>query len=1491
MYPPTPRLRAPPRRPCLRLATLNVAGRLTANTTAVAHLAVDHDVDVLALQEVKLGGREISGFVHRLNSAAAARAVERRRQHTGFCFKASPNVAAVRSAGVVTLLRKALIDSGDLEMQGDAQTDFDWGGRMLSSTVAWRGHTLQILNIYCPNEPESRVAFINSTIATAWQQRPQGTIMMGDWNFVPDPVHDRRSSGGQPSATARDSTSLSALRAAAPGAVDAWRFKHPGSKNYTFFSAANGHAARHDRIYGSVALVPHVLSCRSVPAAFSDHDLVLTDVLPRLPPAARGRGIPRARLDFTASEQHSAEFRTWLSGEMRGAPASDLSLLAWWPHLKHRIRQQVLQLNRAWRAACPPLDSASLVHEVETAVARLGAAHTQQQTTTAMQGVLAARAALRRHQQQHCAACDRLQRLRWVHRGERPQPAITEHIRALQGGRSNKLITLVDPSGRPMCERAAPANVAIAHYARVSQQPVVDAAAKAEVLAAVRALQPQEGEAADGSHQFEEGEVAAAMASSRPGTAPGPDGLPLVFYKKFKDLVLPVLVRVFAAIGATGSVPRRFLDGAIVAILKPGGNPLETVGYRPITLLNTDYRLLARVLADRLQPALSKVVSPSQTAFLKGRRSGANILTLQLLAEGLPADSEMVAALLDFSKAYDTIDRDFLLEVMKEMGVGDEFCTWVQILLTATRARTVINGYASDPHLFEAGVRQGCPLSPLLYLCVAEALLRFLQQKRVGATVMGVGLTSTQFADDTQVYLPSVRDVPAFLQMMDRFAAASGQHLNIGKTKILLLGRRGIQQHAQQQQQQHDVQQQQQHPQVVTTATVLGVTIGADAGSVFAERSQGVLAALGRLAHLRHLSVFGRGLASAAYGVSKLLYAAEFSDLPSAAECTRLSKAVSKLVDRGLAPDSQEHKFPGVKAELLKGSPAGGGFGVLPWLEHIRARHAWWGAKFVSAPADTAEPWILLGRAMLRSLNARCGPMACLDFPDISRAPAPLKRMVAGLQALGRVRVVCPPAPPEFVVSSFPDVVVAPGAWCADAPLWSNPFAPAPQVPTRPGPQGLQVLPTGRLQGAMSGGGLGRPLLLTVGDAVRALRVVAVRARGDPYTGPWADAGSEEVDLNSILSSLPAGWHAAASAATPPTPGPLEAYLQSDGLSARGFSRAPSARELLVECGLVTGLGWRLGATSVRCASLSVKQATAMQLRPLYELRRRYHRDFVDSVNPALVRGDPDASSICCKALAVGQGQLWRLKWDNTFKEVYWRLVVNGLATAERMHLQHCRCVCGSVAGGPPGRRHHFWDCPVAQAVVEEMQRQLVGWFPAVLQPQHVLCMVCPVAVGGQGAPAMHKGVWRVVCLAAINAMDVGRRAANTLVVQQRQQAALEAAQQQLPGAPVDQQRITDLLQLAPLTAHQQQHHAAVQQRQQLAAQQREQQEQQAAVARLAEVKQKAVSRFWELLQDFVALEAAPRAWLPLIAPNHPFLRVTGTVLSAHSVDADPGVG
>jgi hypothetical protein len=317
------------------------------------------------------------------------------------------------------------------------------------------------------------------------------------------------------------------------------------------------------------------------------------------------------------------------------------------------------------------------------------------------------------------------------------------------------------------------------------------------------------------------------------------------------------------------------------------------------------------------------------------------------------------------------------------------------------------------------------------------------------------------------------------------------------------------------------------------------------------------------------------------------------------------------LFDRGLAPDEGGHHFCGVSAQMLVGKPAMGGFGAMSWREHILARHAWWGARFVSAPADTAEPWFLLGRAILRSHDMSCGPLACLDYPTHQRAPAALHRMLSGLQALGRVSVVGVPVSPEFTVPLAGGALVSPGSWCVDALLWGNLFAPTPPpaAATTAGPRGLQILPRGRFvsasgRSAFNAGGFVRSALLTVGDAMRAVRAIRPLATRDPYQGPWADADSELADLEDVLSALPQGWRAAAVAVTLPAPGALEVFLQSDGLTPACFSRAVTLRELKVECGLVTGLGWHLGRRTVRVAELSVRVATAMQMGPLLKRGR-----------------------------------------------------------------------------------------------------------------------------------------------------------------------------------------------------------------------------------------------------------------------------------------------
>ena len=469
----------------------------------------------------------------------------------------------------------------------------------------------------------------------------------------------------------------------------------------------------------------------------------------------------------------------------------------------------------------------------------------------------------------------------------------------------------------------AVARLFVQQAARVSTEPSTDPAAQQEVLAALAAgpqLSAQQAQQL-GSTSIYAAEVRRALRRSKPGTAPGLDGIPVQQYRKFADVLAPLLARLFTSMGTTGSAPRGFNRG-VISFLYKKGDPCFASNYRPITLLNTDYRLLSKVLAHRLGRCLPSLISPEQAAFLRGRSIGENAHLLQLLPHLLARHGRWaLVAFCDFRKAYDTVHRGFLLAVLRQLGLGDGFVRWVQLLLSRTLAAAAANGCVSLPALFSAGVRQGCPLAPLLYLCLAQALLRLLQACGIGIQAAGLNLAALQFADDCKALLEggtpqqTADRVQSFLAAMATFAAASGQHLAPEKTHLLPIG---SQPPAPLPPAIHGLQ-------VVPTAEALGLQIHAGTQPATADwqpRLQRVEAAHEKLASLG-LSAFGRGFGSAAYGVSQLLYCCELAGFPLPAAVTRLSTITATLVDRGLAPSDAHHAFAGVRAELTLAWPGG----------------------------------------------------------------------------------------------------------------------------------------------------------------------------------------------------------------------------------------------------------------------------------------------------------------------------------------------------------------------------------------------------------------------------------------------------------------------------------------------------------------------------------------------------------------------------------------
>ena len=274
--------------------------------------------------------------------------------------------------------------------------------------------------------------------------------------------------------------------------------------------------------------------------------------------------------------------------------------------------------------------------------------------------------------------------------------------------------------------------------------------------------------------------------------APGLDGLPMEFYLKFWDVIGADLVSVLNSCLDSGSLSLSQRRGVISLSFKKGDR-LDPRNWRPITLLNVDYKLAARVIAGRLLKVIHFVVDKDQTCGVPGRFIGENVALLRDVVEYASSSGTPIAVLsLDQEKAFDRVDWGFMRSTLSAMGFGPSFISWVDLFYFRVQSAVNVNGYLSPFFCLSRGVRQGCPLSPLLYVLVSEVLAANIRCNRriSGLCLPGLSPLSpiSQYADDTSLILVSDDSIHASFEVYSLFEKASGSRLNQSKSKGLGLG-------------------------------------------------------------------------------------------------------------------------------------------------------------------------------------------------------------------------------------------------------------------------------------------------------------------------------------------------------------------------------------------------------------------------------------------------------------------------------------------------------------------------------------------------------------------------------------------------------------------------------------------------------------------------------------------------------------------------------
>lgn len=286
-------------------------------------------------------------------------------------------------------------------------------------------------------------------------------------------------------------------------------------------------------------------------------------------------------------------------------------------------------------------------------------------------------------------------------------------------------------------------------------------------------------------------DFAMAIKKMRATSAPGMDGFPAAFYQVAADDFGACLEIVFTYQLERGELLPCQRQSAITLLHKKGSRS-DPGNYRPIALMNVDVKALSKVLTSRLQPFLSSLVHPDQKAFVKGRMLHHHVRFMSDLQDLVTRlDDEAYAMFLDFEKAYDRVNWSYLTRVLTAMGCGGSFSQWVQLLYKRPRAHLLLNGYIQGPLEPTRGLKQGDPLSVVLFLLVIEPLGNLLRSHDEYGIPLSPDVTvgSVFFADDSTLLASSIVNILAQLELVDVYCRGSGAKLNKNKCVLMSLHR------------------------------------------------------------------------------------------------------------------------------------------------------------------------------------------------------------------------------------------------------------------------------------------------------------------------------------------------------------------------------------------------------------------------------------------------------------------------------------------------------------------------------------------------------------------------------------------------------------------------------------------------------------------------------------------------------------------------------
>ena len=285
-------------------------------------------------------------------------------------------------------------------------------------------------------------------------------------------------------------------------------------------------------------------------------------------------------------------------------------------------------------------------------------------------------------------------------------------------------------------------------------------------------------------------EIEKALTSTEDKKSPGIDGLPYEFYKTFWDLIKNDILEILNNIISQLTLSQSQRLAIIILLPKSGDNTLLS-NMRPVSLMTCDYKLLTKVYSNRLKLILPGVISEEQFCCPGKTIVDCNLVMRDMVYYCNENNIQGAVLSLDWSKAYDRVDHNFLYAVLRKLGFNEAFIQIVKLFCSSAESSVQINGNLTKTFNLGRGIRQGCPMSTILYVLFKEALYSYIKSK---SSIISPCLPNNKslkilgFADDTNLFVSDNNSILESMKAISTFEKATGAILNKSKTKIYGIG-------------------------------------------------------------------------------------------------------------------------------------------------------------------------------------------------------------------------------------------------------------------------------------------------------------------------------------------------------------------------------------------------------------------------------------------------------------------------------------------------------------------------------------------------------------------------------------------------------------------------------------------------------------------------------------------------------------------------------